>query len=466
MVGSTPSWRTSAAVAMLRVFADVFGMVFGAVVAYEMQLSGSIDWSRLELAVSGVAGCLVLAGLAISGVYGKRFQSWPLRSIPRLLVVWLLTHGLIVHLFLAAHVPLLVLTSWVAAWSLASIAFMLASRLFSEAFWRIKGRMRAAIRRVVIVGGAEQAQRLMGRVQNDEYIVVGQLDPSDAAEQVDATVYRLTSMQDVIEWAADQQFDELWLALPPSQEEEIQRYLRAMQHHFVDVRLFPVTGDLPLFNPDASMLGGMPVINLVASSRDVSLKWAKPVFDRLFALAALVGLLPLLVVVALLVKGSSAGPVFFRQRRMGADGREFTILKFRSMRVHVEEAGTLTQAKQGDPRITPIGRFLRKSSLDELPQFINVLLGQMSVVGPRPHALEHDHYYMRLVDGYMYRYRIKPGITGLAQVNGCRGETARIESMAKRVSLDLFYIQNWSFWLDLKIVWMTVFKGFGGRNAY
>jgi len=441
-------------------------MVLGAVVAHEVQLGGPIDWSRTEILASGLGGCLVLAGLAISGVYGKRFQSRPLRSIPRFLIVWLLTHGLIVHLFLAAHVPVLVLTPWVAVWTLASIASMLASRVFSEIFWRIKGRVHVAVRRVVIVGGAEQTRRLMERVQNDAYVVVGQLDPNNAAEQADAAVHRLVSMQDVVEWAADQQFDELWLALPPSQEEEIQRYLRAMQHHFVDVRLFPVTGDLPLFNPDASMLGGMPVINLVASSRDVSLAWAKPVFDRLFALVALVGLLPLLVVIALLVKGTSAGPVFFRQRRMGADGREFTILKFRSMRVHVEEAGTLTQARQGDPRITPIGRLLRKSSLDELPQFINVLLGQMSVVGPRPHALEHDDYYMRLVDGYMYRYRIKPGITGLAQVNGCRGETARIELMAKRVSLDLFYIQNWSFWLDLKIVWMTVFKGFSGRNAY
>lgn len=466
MIGLTPSPRTSAAVAALRVLVDGLGMVLGAVVAHEVQLGGPIDWSRTEILASGLGGCLVLAGLAISGVYGKRFQSRPLRSIPRFLIVWLLTHGLIVHLFLAAHVPVLVLTPWVAVWTLASIASMLASRVFSEIFWRIKGRVHVAVRRVVIVGGAEQTRRLMERVQDDAYVVVGQLDPNNAAEQADAAVHRLVSMQDVVEWAADQQFDELWLALPPSQEEEIQRYLRAMQHHFVDVRLFPVTGDLPLFNPDASMLGGMPVINLVASSRDVSLAWAKPVFDRLFALAALVGLLPLLVVIALLVKGTSAGPVFFRQRRMGADGREFTILKFRSMRVHVEEAGTLTQARQGDPRITPIGRLLRKSSLDELPQFINVLLGQMSVVGPRPHALEHDDYYMRLVDGYMYRYRIKPGITGLAQVNGCRGETARIESMAKRVSLDLFYIQNWSFWLDLKIVWMTVFKGFSGRNAY
>jgi putative colanic acid biosynthesis UDP-glucose lipid carrier transferase len=186
----------------------------------------------------------------------------------------------------------------------------------------------------------------------------------------------------------------------------------------------------------------------------------------MFAAAALMLLSPLMVMLAVAVKLSSPGPVFFRQRRKGMDGREFTILKFRSMHVHAEEAGKLTQARPGDERVTTVGRFLRRTSLDELPQFINVLLGQMSVVGPRPHAIEHDDLYMRLIDGYMYRYRIRPGMTGWAQVNGLRGETARVESMARRVAMDLFYIQHWSFWLDLKIVAMTIVKGFTGKNAY
>jgi putative colanic acid biosynthesis UDP-glucose lipid carrier transferase len=136
------------------------------------------------------------------------------------------------------------------------------------------------------------------------------------------------------------------------------------------------------------------------------------------------------------------------------------------MRVHEEKSGMVTQARKNDSRITPVGGFLRKTSLDELPQFINVLLGHMSVVGPRPHAIEHDDFYMRLIDGYMYRYRIKPGITGWAQINGARGETPQVETMARRVMLDLFYIQNWSFWLDMKIVIQTIFRGFTGKNAY
>ncbi len=166
----------------------------------------------------------------------------------------------------------------------------------------------------------------------------------------------------------------------------------------------------------------------------------------------LLGTSPLLIVIAVLVKLSSPGPVFFKQKRKGIDGREFEIYKFRSMKVHAETPGRVTQARKGDKRVTRVGAFLRRTSLDELPQFINVLKGEMSVVGPRPHALEHDDIYKDLVKGYMYRYRIKPGITGWAQVNGYRGETDRIEKMMGRVKLDLYYMQHWTFGLDMKIV--------------
>jgi putative colanic acid biosynthesis UDP-glucose lipid carrier transferase len=158
--------------------------------------------------------------------------------------------------------------------------------------------------------------------------------------------------------------------------------------------------------------------------------------------------------------------VFFRQRRKGVDGNEFWIYKFRSMRVHSAEAGTIKQATKNDSRITRVGALLRKTSIDELPQFINVLKGDMSVVGPRPHAVEHDEQYQDLVLNYMYRYRIKPGITGWAQVNGFRGETDRVEKMADRVACDLYYMVNWTFWFDVKIVFMTMARGFAGANAY
>jgi putative colanic acid biosynthesis UDP-glucose lipid carrier transferase len=163
---------------------------------------------------------------------------------------------------------------------------------------------------------------------------------------------------------------------------------------------------------------------------------------------------------------SSVGPILFKQKRHGWDGREIRIYKFRTMVVHEEEEGVVTQARRDDPRVTRFGAFLRRSSLDELPQFFNVLQGRMSIVGPRPHALAHNELYKDQVENYMLRHRVKPGITGWAQINGYRGETESVEKMRKRVEYDLYYIENWSLWFDLKIIFLTIFKGFWSNSAY
>jgi Undecaprenyl-phosphate glucose phosphotransferase len=229
----------------------------------------------------------------------------------------------------------------------------------------------------------------------------------------------------------------------------------------------PDVRSLALFDTSSVIeLLGVPAINLVASPLSSRALFKKDLFDRVFAACAIIGLAPLLLAIAIAVKVSSPGPVFFRQKRKGADGRVFRIYKFRSMRVHTEEAGKLSQATKGDPRITRVGAFLRRTSLDELPQFFNVLCGDMSVVGPRPHALEHDDLYQKVVAGYIHRYRIKPGITGWAQINGFRGETDRIEKMERRVAHDLYYLGHWTFWLDMRIIGATIVKGFIHTNAY
>jgi Undecaprenyl-phosphate glucose phosphotransferase len=223
---------------------------------------------------------------------------------------------------------------------------------------------------------------------------------------------------------------------------------------------------LSLFEGSVTNLLGVPTINLAASPLPPNALLQKEIFDRVFAAAALIAVSPVMIACALAVKLTSRGPVFFKQRRKGADGRVFSIYKFRSMRMHVEKEGELRQATRNDPRITRVGAFLRRTSLDELPQFFNVLRGDMSVVGPRPHALEHDDLYQKVVSGYIHRYRIKPGITGWAQVNGFRGETDRIEKMEGRVAHDLYYLGNWSFGLDMKIIFATIFKGLRHTNAY
>jgi putative colanic acid biosynthesis UDP-glucose lipid carrier transferase len=192
----------------------------------------------------------------------------------------------------------------------------------------------------------------------------------------------------------------------------------------------------------------------------------KAIEDRVLALVMLVLTAPLLMLVAIGVKLSSPGPIIFRQQRHGWDGQPFTLYKFRTMVVHSETDDCVTQACRNDPRVTRFGAFLRRTSLDELPQLINVLQGDMSLVGPRPHAVSHNEYYKNLIEPYRGRARVKPGITGWAQVNGFRGATNALEKMVKRVEYDIYYIENWSLWFDLKIMLLTLVKGFYHENAY
>jgi Undecaprenyl-phosphate glucose phosphotransferase len=259
---------------------------------------------------------------------------------------------------------------------------------------------------------------------------------------------------------------EVWLALPLCEEQTILQCVNAFRDDLVNVRFIPDVRSMALFGNAMVDLIGMPAMNLVASPMPAHALVKKEIFDRVFAAAALLALLPVFIAVSLAVKLSSAGPVFFTQKRMGADGRVFRIYKFRTMRQHAEVAGQVVQATRNDSRITKVGGILRRTSLDELPQFYNVLRGEMSVVGPRPHAIEHDELYRKVVNGYIHRYRIKPGITGWAQVNGFRGETDRVEKMERRVEHDLYYLHHWSFALDMRIVAATVLKGLVHSNAY
>jgi len=174
---------------------------------------------------------------------------------------------------------------------------------------------------------------------------------------------------------------------------------------------------------------------------------------------------PILLLITISIKATSKGPIIFKQKRGGINNKEIVIYKFRSMSTQ-DNGSIIKQATKNDARITPIGKFLRKTSLDELPQFINVIQGKISIVGPRPHAVAHDLEYGNLIPEYNQRFLVKPGITGLAQINGWRGETDTLEKMQKRVDMDLDYINNWTLWLDIKIIFITIWKGFSSKNSY
>lgn len=216
------------------------------------------------------------------------------------------------------------------------------------------------------------------------------------------------------------------------------------------------------------MLSQQPSLQLVRSPTEGWHYLAKAACDRSLALVGLVFALPLLALIATAILLTSKGPVLYRQRRLGFNEAPFDVYKFRSMYIDLcdaPEATEVRQAKQGDPRITPLGRILRRTSMDELPQLINVLKGDMSLVGPRPHAIAHDRYYSRIIDGYAARYRVKPGLTGWAQVNGYRGETDTVEKMTARIRFDLYYIEHWSLLLDAKILLISLMSGFIHKEA-
>lgn len=249
----------------------------------------------------------------------------------------------------------------------------------------------------------------------------------------------------------------LYITLPLSEAAKIEAMYIDLLGANVDVVWVPDLNSLMLLNHSVRVVDGLPAIYLNESplTSQPTAALSKSLLEKSVALLALVLLSPLLLLIALAVKLNSPGPVFFKQDRHGWNGKVIQVWKFRSMRVHDDLE--VKQASRNDSRITPVGRFIRRTSLDELPQLINVLQGHMALVGPRPHAVAHNDYYSGKILAYMARHRIKPGITGLAQINGCRGETDTIDKMQKRVEIDLKYINNWSLWLDLKILVKTPF---------
>ena len=454
---------------------DIAAIAAGALVAAFLRRGQFVQLSDAETVLLAFNCLLAIWMFPAFGIY----QSWRgkrlLDLFARVVFAWLAVECAGVLLGFSVHRADSLSRLWLAWWALATVVLLVVSKALVYAV--LKGLRREGYnQRAVAVAGDEQYGRfLIEQMQShpeagfrpvllfDEDAGVGP-HAARAAELDGVPVER--DLQGLIGQVREGGIRELWLAMPISKERTIHRIVMDLRDEFVNIRFIPDVRSLTLFSQPIVDLIGVPAINLAASPITDLRVLPKLVFDRLFAAAVLLALSPLLVAIALAVKLSSPGPVFFRQRRKGLDGNEFEIYKFRSMKVHAETAGKVTQARRDDPRITRVGAFLRRTSLDELPQFINVLKGEMSVVGPRPHAIEHDDIYKDLVRGYMQRYRIKPGITGWAQVNGFRGETDRVEKMRDRVRFDLHYMQNWSFALDLKIVAMTMWKGFAGQNAY
>jgi putative colanic acid biosynthesis UDP-glucose lipid carrier transferase len=401
------------------------------------------------------------------------YSSWRGRSMTEMLVRLAVAWGLVlliglVFSFLVHHVGSLS-RMWLIDWYCIGLLLMIISRTIVHGalhYLRMKGMN---IKRVVIVGYGRTGQEMHKRARFLEWagyeVKAVHADPTDI-DKIPLSIDRIESMENIPAYVEANGIHEVWITLPIVASAKMRELQYLLRNALIDIRWVPDILGLHMLSNKVGDFLGFPAVDLNQPISSGFNGVVKDCFDKAFSIVALVMLLPLFIVIAICIKFSSPGPVFFTQPRLGLNGRPFKCYKFRTMKLHKEEHGVVTQATKNDSRITPIGGFLRRTSLDELPQFFNVLRGEMSVVGPRPHALQHNEMYKELLEMYMLRHRVKPGITGWAQVNGHRGETDTVEKMAKRVQFDLHYIQNWSMWMDIRIIVWTAFKGWTGKNAY
>jgi putative colanic acid biosynthesis UDP-glucose lipid carrier transferase len=356
-------------------------------------------------------------------------------------------------------------------WFLATPIFLGGARIGARLVLRSLRARGRNVRRVAILGATAGAEKLCEQVVDRPWLgmrIAGIYDDrgearrhkfkkpyGEVAGNVDA----------LIRDARAGTVDIVYVALPLRAEARVAEVLRALADTTATVYMMTDLFTYDLLHARWTQMGDVPLVSIYESPFQGAGGLLKRIEDILVGafICALIAL-PLLAI-SVLVKLTSKGPVFFRQRRYGLNGREIRVLKFRTMTV-CEDGAVVKQATKNDARITPLGRLLRRTSLDELPQFLQVLTGEMSVVGPRPHAVAHNEQYRGLIHGYMLRHKVKPGITGWAQVNGWRGETDQLEKMEKRVEHDLEYIQNWNLLLDLKIIVLTILGSKKNRNAY
>ena len=430
------------------------------------------DGTYLSIILGAVIGANVLFNTA--GTHRIAAYRTVMLQTGRVLAGWSVIFTLIavgVFLFKASdYVSRVWLVTWFASGSLLLVLFRLSLRA-AVMQWTREGKLK---RRTVIVGGgpgaAELIESIRGGAANDIRLF-GLFDDRDDDRSPDAVagVPKLGRVTDLIEFARQTRVDLVIVSMPLSAEKRLLEMLKQLWVLPVDIRLSAHMSKLRFTSKAYSYVGEVPVFDIAdrpISDWNLVFKW---LFDKVVALTAIILFSPIMVATAIAIKLESKGPIIFRQKRHGFNNELIEVYKFRSMYTDMSDATATKLVTKDDPRVTRVGRIIRKASIDELPQFFNVLKGELSVVGPRPHALQAkaaNKLYYEAVDGYFARHKVKPGVTGWAQINGWRGETDTIEKIMQRVHHDLYYIENWSILLDLYIVFMTPVSLLKSENAY
>jgi putative colanic acid biosynthesis UDP-glucose lipid carrier transferase len=401
---------------------------------------------------------------------GSVYISWRglslFKEIKKTTVYWCISAGIFSLILSYAPQEVLLdklMINWFATGLLSLICYRVLLRLFLSSV-RSKG---FNTRSFVIAGGGELGQKLLNKIADDQSLGLvfhGYYDD----RKFGRNSKNIECKGDLDKLVADCKkgnLDRVYITLPLRAEERIKWLINELADTTSSVYLVPDIFIFELLHARSDVIAGIPTISIYDSPLDGSNAIVKRSEDLVLSAIILLLISPILLVMSFAVKVTSKGPVLFKQIRYGIDGKAIKIWKFRSMRV-LDNAEKISQAKKNDVRLTLIGSFIRSTSLDELPQFFNVLQGRMSIVGPRPHAVVHNEEYRSLINGYMLRHKVKPGITGWAQVNGFRGETNTLEKMEKRIEFDLDYIRNWSLGFDIKIVLLTIPKIFKDKNAH
>jgi Undecaprenyl-phosphate glucose phosphotransferase len=429
-----------------------------------VQKSADFPWHYL-FATIGISTAAVVA-FQWAELYDAPAMRKRVHQLSRITLVWTLVFLLSIAVVFFARLDGMFSRVWTATWFLSGLFMLLAGRMILSVLVRRWSRIGRLIRRTVIVGGGPAGETLIKSLQaqqDSDLQICGVFDDraDDRSPPNAAGVPKLGTVDNLVEFARRTRIDLLLVSLPITAEERLLQMVRKLWVLPVDIRLAAHMSRLR-FRPRAySYIGNVPMLDIFdrpIADWDIVIKW---LFDRVVGMGLLIAAAPVMAVVGLLIKFDSPGPIFFRQRRYGFNNELIEVYKFRSMYVEATDASATKLVTKDDPRVTRIGRFIRKTSLDELPQLINVAIkGNLSLVGPRPHATHAkaaNRLYDDVVDGYFARHRVKPGITGWAQVNGWRGETDTSDKIQRRVEHDLYYIENWSVLFDLSILIKTPF---------
>ncbi len=423
---------------------------------------GPLAFSQEVAAITLLAVVLTFNAMRLTGCYTRHVSASLAVQIGRALRGWTAVFVMLLILGYVTKTSVEFSRVWAIGWYFAVLVGVALVRIVAAAKvrqWRQRGKLARTVAVVDLTGSGEELARRLLRGSAGTMRLVGVFSPQPSAG-------RKNGVTDLVALARLFRIDEVIVAVSGEQDSETEAVVRRLGTIPTHVSLCP---DMPkmAFKPiEAGLLFGQPVLTIYHRPLMGWNRLTKRTEDIVLCVLALILLAPLMAIVALLIKLDSPGPVLFRQKRLGFNNNVITVYKFRTMVHRTTPDVNVVQAQRNDARVTRIGRILRRTSIDELPQLLNVLRDDMSLVGPRPHALAHNDQYSALIDGYLGRHRVQPGITGWAQVNGLRGETDTLDKMQRRVEHDLAYIDGWSLFLDLRILFLTVFLTLFDRNAY